>query len=248
MANYRTYTDAEVLKIIIESAKIYRDNLVDKNMIFISYNTANQVYDYIETVFHKRNFMHLTGVIIKPDKSLQTSISRIGGSVDFYNLCIKNELKVSDFRQASDGTTPLKISVLPILMKLTGNLMGDFNHSKNYLVTEKLIGNVRGCLGFKRVGSYYIPNTLLQGDIRNLTYKANSVICVLEKSRFDRLYQKVRYIKTARTQKKIISGDEIDIQQVCHIENIKKIDSIMSKVNENIFDDNIKEKLTISIT
>lgn len=120
MAKNKKMTDTQVLKIILKSAKLYRDNLANKNMIIISYDAKSKSYSYIETVFLERNYLHLTGVQIKLEKSGKSYNSEIGGSVDFYNICLNNELKVTDFKQAKDGTTPLKLVVLPQLMSLAG--------------------------------------------------------------------------------------------------------------------------------
>lgn len=227
--------DTEVLKIILESAKLYRDNLVDKNLIIISYNAKTKTYNSIETLFLKRNFLHLTGVKLVTKEITELGNRRIGGAVDFYNLCLKNELKITDFIQADDGTTSLKMKVLPLLMTLRGNLMGDFNYSKNRLVTEKIVGNLRGCMGFVKEGAYYLPNTVLQDDIRDVTYQANSIVCIIEKERRENNYELLRYVKVENTKVKKINGEKVIVKPINHIEGICKLDIVNIKVNKMIF-------------
>lgn len=236
MANNRTMTGTQVLKIILESAKLYRDNLADKNLIIISYNANTKLYNYIETVFLERNFLHMTGVQIRPEKAGKPYNPDIGGAMKFYELCLLNELKLGDFKQAVDGTTPLKMNVLPQLMKLTGNLMGDFNFTKNRLVTEKLVGNQRGCMGFVKENNYYIPNTVIQDDIRDITYKTNSVVCILIKEKASDKYTHVKYMKKAKATKKKIKGIKVIIPPINHIDGICSLDIVNDKVDKTIFE------------
>lgn len=235
MANNRTMTNTEVLKIILYSAKLYRDNLVDKNMIIIIYDATTKLYSHIETVFYKRNFLHLTGVQIRSKKGAPAFNPEIGGATDFYELCLINELKITDFKQAFDGTTPLKISVLSQLMTLTGNLLGDFNYTKNLLITEKLVGNIRGCMGFVEEHGYYIPNTLLKDDIRDVTYKTNSVVCILEKLQTEDIYNCLKFYKKGKAKKKKIKGKVIVVPAVNHVDSICQLDIVKDRVDVSIF-------------
>ena len=50
----------EILREIIESVKIYNENLLNKNLLFIYKD--NKKFSYIETKFLKSNFYHLTGL------------------------------------------------------------------------------------------------------------------------------------------------------------------------------------------
>lgn len=70
----------------------------------------------------------------------------------------------------------MKLSVLPQLMKIyrSAKMVGDYSFTKSVLYTEKLVGNITASLGFVRDDKYYIPNTALKEDIRDITIKPHS--------------------------------------------------------------------------
>lgn len=94
------------IKIITSCAKIYKENLENKNLLFIFGDL--QTPEYFEALFLPRNFLHLTGV-----KLIE---SRIFSSKDFYNRCLNGKLSPNDFSMAQDGTTEMKLYVLPKIM------------------------------------------------------------------------------------------------------------------------------------
>ncbi len=50
-------------KIIQQSAKLYNQNLLNNNYLIVySLKNTNNKLEYIEVVFNKHNFSHLTGV------------------------------------------------------------------------------------------------------------------------------------------------------------------------------------------
>lgn len=144
----------EALTIIISSAKYYEENLENRNIMFVFQEEQNKI-KYIETVFLPRNFLHLTGI-----KIINQNIK---SSTEFYHLCLKNQLTISDFEFNSNGTTPLKLKILPQILKIhkITKMIGDYNNIKPYLSTKKIAGGIHACLGFKQEGNYYIPNTAL---------------------------------------------------------------------------------------
>lgn len=89
----------------------------------------------LELTFDASNFQHLTG--------LQTNHSRISPT-DFFERCITRRLKEDDLSFATDGTTPLKLQVLPMLLvkNLSANMVGDYNGRNPKLITDKLAGEV----------------------------------------------------------------------------------------------------------
>lgn len=178
----------EAIKRIYDSAKIYEQNLKNKNFLFI-FNDKDKKTLCFETIFLPRNFLHLTGVKIDS--------SKIRSSVDFYNLCVKQKLSINDFEFESDGTTKMKLMVLPQLMNIHKEvkMVGEYNATKVRLKTQKLAGNVRACLGFTLDNEYYIPNTALKEDLRDITYKPQQqIIGIFSKRIEDNFYQSVRYL------------------------------------------------------
>ena len=124
------------LKIILESCKDYKENLVNCNLLFVFGNINNP--SFLETSFLGRNFLHLTGCETKLHAN------------EFYNNALKKKLTKKDFELKSDGTTELKLSVLPEMMQIekSARMLGNYNDYKWELKTDKLIGNVRACIGF----------------------------------------------------------------------------------------------------
>lgn len=170
----------DALRIIISCANQYNENLSNKNLMFI-YRTDKNL-DKIETVFLPRNFMHLTGIKLN---------NRIKGSVDFYKACLKRRLSLSDFELSKDGTTEMKLNILPKLMDIKSHakMIGEYNNSKSILITEKIIGNTHSCIGFIKENGYYIPNTALREDTRNIIVgKSNQILLIYEKSIKDKNY------------------------------------------------------------
>lgn len=98
---------------------------------------------------------------------------------------------------AKNGTTEIKLLVLPQLMKIynTAKMVGNYNFSKSSLYTEKLTGNITACLGFVRDDKYYVPNTALKEDIRDISIKPqHRVLAVLRKAVNQSIYKEICYI------------------------------------------------------
>lgn len=148
------------LKIIVTCAKIYKENLLNKNVLFVYGSLAN--INYIETLFLQRHFLHLTGVHVQ---------SKRLSSTEFFSMSINNRLRTSDFELPKDGTADLKLAILPALMIIhkTAKMIGEYDNSKTLLFTAKIIGNVTACIGFVPENRFYVPNTALKEDIRNVT-------------------------------------------------------------------------------
>lgn len=160
-------TKRDAIRTIIECTRLYHENLEGQNLLFIF--GIPQKPEFFETVFLPRHFLHLTGV--------RTKLS----SSDFYDRCLKNRLAESDFSMPRDGTAEMKLTVLPQLMRITrtAKMIGDYDSSKSQLFTEKLAGGVSACMGFVCDNRFYIPNTALREDIRNVTTKPQKRILAI---------------------------------------------------------------------
>ena len=202
----------EAVEIITNCAKEYRAYLEDNNFLFI-FGDKHRT-EAFETIFLPRNFLHLTGVKLKSTCE----------SSDFYEMCLKGQLSPSLFEMSADGTTDMKLCVLPQLMKIhrTAKMIGEYDQSKSFLVTEKIAGNVTACLGFVREEGYYIPNTALREDIRNVTVKPQQRILAIFKKNSKALY----YTNLCYTAKNV------------KIDTMKVPESISQKIDFNniIFD------------
>jgi len=138
----------EAIRILTTCALQYYSNLENKNILYIF--IENGKMNSFESLFLPRHFLHLTGVKI---------ISRGVKSTEFYRLCLKSQLPKSVFTFHENGTTEMKLSVLPQIMNIhkTAKMVGDYDNAKSVLFTEKIVGTIRACVGFVREGNYYLP-------------------------------------------------------------------------------------------
>jgi hypothetical protein len=101
-------------------------------------------------------------------------------------LALKRRLSINDFELSIDGTTEMKLRVLPIILKsqsLSANMAGDYFSRKPVLLTDKLAGGVKGCVGFVYDDTLkcYVPNTVLNEDIRFNIRERQRVILAYKK-------------------------------------------------------------------
>ena len=190
------------IRIITACAKLYDDNLKNKNLLFFFDDGWNGVA-YIETLFLRRNYLHLTGVIQSGTRMRAT---------DFYDISLRGQLSPSHFDLHKDGSSDLKLSVLSTIMSIhkTAKMVGDYNMTKSLLITEKIVGTVTACLGFVRENDYYLPNTVLREDIRDVTRSPQRRILAtsLKKSN-DTVYSEISYLAKDFTIGSLVLPDEI---------------------------------------
>lgn len=82
-------------------------------------------------------------------------------------------------------------------------MIGDFNNSRLMLQTDKLAGGVNACLGFIKIGDHYVPNTVLETDIRQESTNVQKVLAVLSKHITEEKYSKIEMV-----------GKKIDINKL----------------------------------
>lgn len=166
--------------------KKYENNLMGKTILFVCTDKRKQV-SVLEVTFERSNFLHLTG--IKPTAGISAK--------DFYERCLDSRLKESDFAFAEDGTTFMKLEMLPFLVEedLSVKMVGEYSASNIKLYTTKLAGNVKGCIGFvkKRAGKNYVPNTVLKVDIRRMVREPLRVIMTYKKDVKEQTYKDIVY-------------------------------------------------------
>ena len=189
----------ETLSIIFDCAQKYKENLVNRSLLFVCNDKQKRIY-CVEVTFDESNFQHLTGVKINRKKI---------SPKDFYNRCLEKRLSPDDFEFSDTGTTELKLQVLPTLMckNLSAKMIGDYNMSQPKLFTEKLAGGVSACMGFVRNNGKgrYIPNTVLRDDVRVRAKHADRIIATFRKRRNEIRYTEPVYLaKNADWQKVIL--------------------------------------------
>lgn len=205
-----TMSKKDAIKIIADAALVYSNELIGKNFLLVYKDKILNCIDGFEIAFLPRNFLHLTGLVYHSNNS-----------VDFFNRCLNHSLSEKDFDFKTDGSTLLKLQALPKVMNFTrsSKMTATLSEFRTLLCTDKLVGNVHACLGFVCDGQYYVPNTCLLGDIRDIGKPTNQVVAILSKS-FNKeacnYYHVVNYIAkgfdietiaTARTIRNLIRVD-----------------------------------------
>lgn len=162
----------KAIEILVQCGALYQQNLANQNYLILYGDSIRP--EQMELRFLPQNFKHLTGVVLRSDIS----------NNQFYKKCVNRKLKESDFSFSADGTTPLKLSVLPLLFNLHKNvkMVSKYDHSKVKLETDTLTGGQHGCLGFIMEQVYCAPNTALKEDIRSIsTETPKRIIAMLRK-------------------------------------------------------------------
>jgi len=196
----------DAIRIITDCAKLYHENLVNKNLLFV-FGTTNDLR-YFESIFLAQNFTHLTGVI------LNNGID----NKEFYNKCIGRNLSFSDFDLRKDGTSKMRLLVLTQVMNIhkTAKMAGDYNHNRLKLSTKKVAGGVHACLGFtsaKENPGFYVPNTVLNENIQNVSTKpVHRLLAILRKTVEDERYNISSHVYLAKN---------IDFELILKNEGIK---------------------------
>ena len=190
------YTKAQAISIVVACAEQYRENLANRNLLFICQDKHKRI-TAIEFSFDASNFLHLTGLKVKKHKYNGKDMDDAISAKDFYEKCLAHRLSVSDFEFAKDGTTQLKLEVLPRLISknLSATMIGDYNSRNPKLVTDKMAGNTVACMGFVPTGpaNRFVPNTVLKVDIRDYISNQVRVIAVYRKSMDDPKYEEATY-------------------------------------------------------
>lgn len=175
----------EIIDIMYKSAQLFEQNLKNKNLLII-YGNVN-LPKIIETRATDDNFLHLTGI-----ENVNSSVT----PAKFYKNILDKKISENDFEIKKDGTTELKLKVLPFLMDITkhAKMLGIYNYRRPKLKTDKLIGNITASLGFIKTGHYYSPNTVLNGDIRDDIEKSERVLAILSKDVKEKKYQTIESV------------------------------------------------------
>ena len=178
----KRYSKEEAVTIVTDSALKYKNNLTGKSIMFVFIDRDR--ISYMETTFNSFNYLHLTGLKVK-------AIS----AKDFFRRCINRKLSTKDFEFAADGTTHLKLGVLPSVVNsdLSARMLGSYNGSNPVLYTEKLVGGVKACVGFVHAAKSYVPNTILNLDIRDYVDAPARIIATYRKPQQDSRYSECVY-------------------------------------------------------
>ena len=187
----KKYTKEEAINIVVECAKAYKNELAGRSLLFIGIDKQKKT-SFVELSFYGNNFMHLTGLKApRRDKANRPFANA------FYKKSLNHKLSPTDFDFSDDGTTHMKLEVLPGIINkyLQAHMIGDYDTTKPRLVTEKLAGSTSACMGFifDQKLKQYVPNTVVKEDIRDITRRYSTVIAVYRKAIDDLQYTEMTF-------------------------------------------------------
>lgn len=188
-------TKSQAIRIVSECAVKYKKELVNRKLLFL-YPDKHKRVCAIEFTFEANNYLHLTGLRLNNRPRGGNSRRKMSAN-EFYDACLNNKLSESDFELAPNGTSQLKLEVLPqvITKNLSAKMIGDYNGMGINLYTEKLVGSTKACMGFVRAeeSDRYIPNTVLKENVSNRVNKGARVIAVYRKHKNEPCYSELTY-------------------------------------------------------
>ena len=207
--NVKKYSKKEAIKIVSECAKKYQEYLEEKVLLIVYQNTNTKDVGCIELHFHARNFLHLTGFKLR--EKFLTENEADSRAKNFYKKCLDHKLSTEDFDFSTDGTTHLKLMILPSLLcpNLNAKMIGKFSNGKPKLFTDRLAGNTKGAIGFikDKTTHTFLPNTVVSEDVRNLIDPVDRVIAIFIKNEGD-----IKFLKPTYIAKKV-DWDDIKIDE-----------------------------------
>ncbi len=186
---------SKAIRIITQAAKIYENQLCNKNILIVFNNPSHPFF--IETKALPINFLHLTGVIVNKEKIYKDiEDTRSNYKEVFYLKSLNKRLSVNDFDLKQDGTTVQKLNAILATLNLQKNskMIGDYNNNRVYLKTDKLVGNDNTYLGFTLDNGFYVPNTVIQGDIRIDAYSTSRILSIISKKIDEPFYNEIKYV------------------------------------------------------
>lgn len=178
-------TKKDAISVICNCAALYNSNLCNKQLAFVYWDNNHKV-DFVEVVFQSNNFLHFTGVSFLPKEKAS----------GFYYRALDHRLRESDIKFRNNGTTDLKLKVLRQVMNIaySARMIGDYMGPQFELYTEKVVGTTVACLGLIKKNDLYVPNTVLNHDIRSLISKpAGRILGIYRKSINQDMYMELTY-------------------------------------------------------
>ena len=179
----RNVTDKkEAVGIIYRCALMYESNLADKCLFFIT-DSKDKSADF-EAQFKRSNFKHLTG----------SAIASIDPEV-FYSRALENRLQPDNILLSADGTSSMKLSVLPklVCIHITARMAGDYGGAR--VVVDKYAGTTASVMGFKALNNIYVPITALKENLNDIVKKTSRsrVVAVFTKPIGGEQYTHISY-------------------------------------------------------
>lgn len=196
MKKYTEKDKIEATSTLRKAAKLYDEFYCNKKLLVI-YNNPSKPF-FVEITASPTNFLHLTGLIINTDNLLRdVSDKNTNYKVVFYEKCLQNKLSIDDFDFDPKGDSERKLDVIISTLNPVQNakMIGDYNGQRIYFQSNTLMGNPNSFLAlFKDEGGYYVPSSVMKGDIRNDTYYTSRVLAILSKKFDEPFYNEIKYV------------------------------------------------------
>ena len=177
-------TKLEARNTIIKCAKLYAENMCNKELLFIYF--INSKIQFINVSYSPTNYKHLTGIESNCNPT------------NFFNYCLNSQITEHQINFKKNGTTILKLKVLENIMNIAhrAKFLGDYLDSHVYLELDKVIGNIACGLGVGKKATHYYPKSVLHGDIRQQLTNAHKISAVFEKTIGKSDYKLIRIAKS----------------------------------------------------
>lgn len=180
----KNYNVESALPVILQAAKDYDKKLKDRHFLIV-YRTKEGLESSC-VGFRSMHFLHLTGVKTRMSASM------------FYSACLSHRLSVKDISVDKKGKTQQKLAVLPYLSELLYHncMIGDFIGSGISIKADYFVGDTRAVLsvGFRENGSFDIPVTLYNENIKTLSNPTCKVLAIFSKKYYSDKFQECTYL------------------------------------------------------
>ena len=162
---------------------------MNKNLLVVSAYKEQISLTSIE--FNKNNYKHLTGV--------ETTLS----ANKFMDALLGDRLSFDDWDYKNDGTSQLKIRALPQMVEFHKNarMIGTYSGNRVYLKSDMCFGGLYCYLGLVAdknnknfIEDIYVPNSLINGDIKKDTKNQERIIAMFRKDKTDAQYKELTYL------------------------------------------------------
>ncbi len=219
--NPKKYTIKEAIKIVTRCAKVYDQELKNRNLLFVY--MVNDNVCYYEVSFYSTSYMHLTGLKSATSSQSATFVTNGTGKNSnglspekFYQNCLDNKLNAKDIAFPGGFSTPytfLKLDVIESVINknLSAIAIGDFPTHKT-LWADFAVGNDTACLAFvckKGSNGGYVPISLLNGSyIKNIQNPAK-ILITYRKNMADQKYSEIVYVGKDANGNDLVDWDTI---------------------------------------
>ncbi|MCD7855882.1 MAG: PBECR4 domain-containing protein [Clostridiales bacterium] len=178
------YNNDTAIPVIVEAAGLYKRNLLNKSILFIT-KQNNDLVSY-KVDFKAFNFLHFFGI--------KTELS----AEEFFKRASKSRLSPKDFIIKNKKYTTYKIDIVleAVSVNLNAKTIGDFGSQGIKIEADLGVGNVAYTMTlrrFKQGANNCYPVGILKSDVRSEVYPHSPVLAVLSKNIKDKKYSICTY-------------------------------------------------------